>query len=163
MVVLCSEITQLTSAMKELAVGQKAPLFTLKDERGKSVSLADFRGKKHVVLVFYPGDMTPGCTMQLCDIRDDWKKFAATDTVVYGVNQADAESHMAFSKAHRFPFPLLIDIGRKVSAKYGATRLYFKTTIIRRTVVVINKEGVITYLRRGMPKNTDILKAIPKK
>ena len=149
--------------MKELTVGQKAPLFTLKDERGKVVSLKEFRSKKNVVLVFYPGDMTPGCTMQLCDIRDDWKKFAATDTVVYGVNQADAASHTKFSKAHRFPFPLLIDTGRKISAKYGATRLYFKATIIRRTVVVINKEGVMTYVRRGMPKNADILKAIPKK
>lgn len=146
--------------MKELAIGQKAPLFTLSDERGKSVSLKDFRGKKNVVLIFYPGDMTPGCTMQLCDIRDDWKKFTAKDTVVYGVNQADAASHAAFSKAHHFPFPLLIDTGRKISAKYGATRLYFKTTIIRRTVVVINKEGTITYLRRGMPKNADILKAL---
>ena len=149
--------------MKELTVGQKAPLFTLKDEKGKPVSLKDFRGKKNVVLVFYPGDMTSGCTMQLCAIRDDWKKFATADTVVFGVNQADAASHKAFSKAYHFPFPLLIDPSRKVSEKYGATRLYFKATIIRRTVVVVDKTGTITYLRRGMPKNADILKAIPKK
>lgn len=148
--------------MKELAVGIKAPLFTLMDARGKSVSLSDFRGKKHVVLIFYPGDMTPGCTMQLCAIRDDWKKFTTKDTVVFGVNQADATSHSRFSKTYRFPFPLLIDTGRRVSAKYGATRKYFKATIIRRTVVGIDKNGVIFYLRRGMPKNTEILKAIPK-
>jgi len=148
--------------MKELAVGDKAPLFTLTDARGKSVSLRDFHGKKNIVLVFYPGDMTSGCTMQLCAIRDDWKKFTTKDTVVFGVNQADAVSHARFSKTYHFPFPLLVDTGRKASAKYGAIRKYFKATIIRRTVVGIGKDGKIFYLRRGMPKNVDILKAIPK-
>lgn len=148
--------------MKELVVGAKAPLFTLSDARGKAVALKDFRGKKNVVLVFYPGDMTSGCTMQLCAIRDDWKKFLAADTVVFGVNQAEAASHARFTKAYHFPFPLLVDAGRRVSAKYGAIRKYFKATIIRRTVVGIDKEGTIVYLRRGMPKNVDILKAIPK-
>jgi peroxiredoxin Q/BCP len=148
--------------MKELTVGAKAPLFTLPDARGKSVALKDFRGKKNVILVFYPGDMTSGCTMQLCAIRDDWKKFTATDTVVFGVNQADAASHARFAKTYHFPFPLLVDAGRRISAKYGALRKYFKATIIRRTVVGIGKDGTIFYLRRGMPKDVDILKAIPK-
>ena len=58
--------------LKELQIGSKAPAFTLKDEKGKTVTLTDFHGKKNVVLVFYPGDMTSGCTMQLCAIRDDW-------------------------------------------------------------------------------------------
>jgi hypothetical protein len=78
---------------KDLAVGDRAPLFTLSDQDGKKVSLTDFKGKKNVVLIFYPGDMTPGCTMQLCAIRDDWSKFGAKDAVVYGVNHADAGSH----------------------------------------------------------------------
>jgi len=69
---------------KPLEIGSNAPALSLKDERGKDVSLADFKGKKNVVLVFYPGDMTSGCTMQLCAIRDDWKKFLAADTVVFG-------------------------------------------------------------------------------
>jgi peroxiredoxin Q/BCP len=145
---------------KPLTVGMKAPAFTLKNERGTPVALKQWAGKKNVILVFYPGDMTPGCTMQLCAIRDDWKKFLAADTVVYGINHADASSHTKFSKAYRFPFPLLIDTGRKVSEKYGALRLYFKATIIRRTVVGIGKDGKIFYLRRGMPKDADILKAI---
>ncbi len=138
----------------------KAPAFRLKDERGKTVSPADFKGKKNLVLVFYPGDMTSGCTMQLCAIRDDWKKFLAADTVVFGVNHADAASHTAFSKKYRFPFPILVDTGKKVSARYGALRNYFKAIIIRRTVVGIGKDGKIFYLRRGMPKDSDILKAI---
>lgn len=143
-----------------LAVGDRAPAFTLKTQDGKSVTLADFAKKKNVVLVFYPGDMTPGCTMQLCAIRDDWSKFTSRDTVVFGVNHADESSHAAFVKKHSFPFPLLVDAGKRVSAKYGAIRTFFKAKIIRRTVVVIGKDGKIIYLRRGMPKDADILRAI---
>lgn len=144
-----------------LAVGDRAPTFTLKTQDGKIVSLADFKGKKNVVLIFYPGDMTPGCTMQLCAVRDDWSKFAQRDTVVFGVNHADAASHKSFTKKYTLPFPLLVDEGKRVSAKYEAIRSFFKAKIIRRTVVVIAKDGTIAYLRRGMPKNAEILKAIP--
>lgn len=143
---------------KALTVGSRAPSFTLKDAAGNAVSLKDFKGKKNVILVFYPGDMTPGCTMQLCAIRDDWQKFAGS--AVYGVNHADADSHNKFIKKYGFPFPLLIDKGKKVSARYGAVKSFFKAKIIKRTVVGIGKDGKIFYLRRGMPKDADILKAI---
>lgn len=145
---------------KDLTLGAKPPAFTLKDERGRSVSLADFKGKKNVILVFYPGDMTAGCTMQLCAIRDDWKKFLTTDTVVFGVNHADADSHKTFIKKYNFPFPLLIDPGKNVSKKYGALKRFFKAIIIKRSVIGIGKDGKIFFIRRGMPKDTDILKAI---
>lgn len=145
----------------DLKVGDKAPAFTLKDERGNPVALSDFKGKKNVVLVFYPGDLTPGCTMQLCAIRDDWSKFTRRDTVVFGVNHGSAESHQAFIKKYGFPFPLLVDAGKKISAKYGALKTFFKATIIKRSVVVVDTNGTIVYLKRGMPKNADILKALP--
>ncbi len=144
----------------ELKVGDRAPAFTLKNHEGHDVSLADFKSKQNVVLVFYPGDMTPGCTMQLCAIRDDWSKFVRRDTVVFGINHGDEESHTIFAKKYRFPFPLLIDVGKKVSAKYGAIRTFFKAKIIRRTVVVIDKEGNIASIKRGMPKDADILKVL---
>ncbi|MBM3204409.1 peroxiredoxin [Candidatus Uhrbacteria bacterium] len=145
---------------RELRVGLKAPDFTLKDSSGKLVRLSEFRGKSPVLLVFYPGDMTPGCTMQLCAIRDDWQKFRSCGIVVYGVNHADAESHQTFIKKHTFPFPLLIDTGKKVSKRYGAIKTFFKAIIIKRSVVGIDTEGVIRYLKRGMPKNSEILKAM---
>lgn len=148
------------STETELRVGDRAPAFTLKDQAGNSVRLSDFKGKKNVVLVFYPGDLTPGCTMQLCAIRDDWSKFVRQDTVVFGVNHGDAESHEAFIKKYSFPFPLLVDTGKKLSAKYGALKTFFKATIIKRSVVVIDTDGKIIYLKRGMPKNADILKAL---
>lgn len=141
----------------------QAPDFTLPDQSGTPIKLSDFRGKKNVVLIFYPGDLTPGCTMQLCNIRDDWSKFQKTDTVVFGVNHGTAESHHLFSEKYGFPFSLLVDKDKKVSAKYGAAFSLLRRTIIRRTVVVIDKTGKVVFLRRGMPKDADILKAIAAK
>lgn len=144
-----------------LKVGDRAPQFRLHDQAGNPISLKDFAGKKNVLLVFYPGDMTPGCTMQLCAIRDDWSKFLKHDTVVFGINHGDAESHKLFIKKHAFPFPLLVDTGKKVSTAYGAVRAFFKTKIIKRSVVIIGMDGRIAYLKRGMPKDADILKSLP--
>jgi thioredoxin-dependent peroxiredoxin len=147
------------SPKPQLSVGMRAPQFRLMDESGHAVALRDFKGKKNVILVFYPGDMTPGCTMQLCAIRDDWKKFVSTDTALFGVNHADAESHKKFVKKYNLPLPLLIDPGKKVSARYGAIKTFFKAKVIKRSVVGIGKDGKIFFLRRGMPKDADILKA----
>lgn len=145
---------------KKLAIGDRAPLFTLKREDATKVSLRDFRGKRDVLLFFYPGDMTSGCTIQLCAVRDDWKKFKNVKLAVFGVNHADADSHKKFIDTYQFPFPLLIDSGKKVSKKYGAIKPYFKTEIIKRSVIGIGKDGKIFYLKRGMPKNNEILKAV---
>ncbi len=146
--------------IKELKIGDNAPLFSLRDQKGGLVSLADYKGKKNVVLFFYPGDMTPGCTMQLCAVRDDVTKFSKKDTVVFGINHGDEESHSRFVKKHSFPFPLLVDVGKKISEKYGAIRKYFNIKTIQRSVVAIDKEGIVVFLKRGMPKNADILKAL---
>jgi thioredoxin-dependent peroxiredoxin len=145
-----------------LAVGSKAPAFSLQDESGKTVTLKELIGTSPIVLIFYPGDMTPGCTMQLCAVRDEWSDFQAAGIRVFGVNHADATSHTTFKEAYHFPFPLLIDTGKKVSAAYGAIKKFFKTTIIKRTVVGIDTNGTIIYYKHGMPKNTDILKAMQK-
>ena len=148
---------------EKLSVGDQAPLFSLKDQDGKTVSLKDFKGKQNVVLIFYPGDMTPGCTIQLCGIRDNWSKFKHMDTAVLGINHADAESHNSFIKKYNYPFPLLIDTNKAVSKKYGAIKKIFSATVIKRTVVVVNQEGKIIFYRYGMPKETDILKILVKK
>lgn len=149
--------------MKEPSIGTRAPLFTLQDERGTSVSLSALRGKKNVLLIFYPGDMTPGCTMQLCAIRDEWPKFHGADIAVFGINHADAESHKIFKGKYKFPFPLLTDRSKRVSRAYGAIRKFGKLETIKRSVVGIDETGTIVYLKRGMPKNADILKAFKTK
>lgn len=145
-----------------IVAGSKAPAFSLKDEKGETVTLKALLEISPVVLIFYPGDMTPGCTMQLCAIRDDWADFEKSNIRVFGVNQADSGSHVAFKEAYHFPFPLLIDTGKKVSAAYGAIRKFFKIEIIKRTVVGISTDGTIVYYRHGIPKNSDILKAFKK-
>lgn len=149
-----------TPKKPELKLGDQAPDFALPDQDGGTVGLSSFLGKKKVVLVFYPGDMTPGCTMQLCAIRDDWSKFIDADTAVFGVNHGDKDSHARFIKAHGFPFPLLIDKDKKVSAKYGAIRSLFGHKVIKRSVVGVDKQGKVVFLKRGMPKDADILKAM---
>lgn len=146
-----------------LALGSKAPVFSLPDQSGKIHPFEEILGPHGCVLVFYPGDMTPGCTVQLCAIRDDWAKFEALGIQVFGVNHADASSHARFSEAYHFPFPLLIDQDRKVSKAYGALRQFLGFSLIRRAVVGIDSNGSILFYMYGMPKDSDILKAFPKK
>jgi peroxiredoxin Q/BCP len=149
-----------TPHMKQPVVKDQAPEIALPDQNGRPIRLSDLKGKKNAVLIFYPGDMTPGCTLQLCSLRDEWPKIIATGTAVFGINHADAESHTTFRKKYDFPFPLLIDAGKKVSAAYGAVRELFGHRVIRRTVVVVDKEGTIAYIKHGMPKTSDILKVL---
>lgn len=146
--------------VRELAVGDQAPDFTLVDHAGLSVTLSSFREKQPVLLVFYPGDDTPGCTKQLCAIRDDWNEFQRRGVAVFGVNQAGSESHAAFIQKYGLQTPLLIDTDLMVSSAYGATRMFFNHRMIKRSVVLIDTTGVIRFLERGMPSDTDILKAI---
>ena len=119
-------------------------------------------GEHAVVLIFYPGDMTPGCTMQLCSIRDEWKSFTDAGIRVLGVNPSSAASHERFKTVFHLPFPLLIDTDKKVSEAYDALFSFFGIRITRRTVVGIDKTGTVRYIKRGMPKTQDILKAMQK-
>lgn len=148
--------------MPTLHTGDVAPAFTLKDEHGNTISLHDFKDKAPVVLIFYPGDMTPGCTMQLCSIRDEWKDFQEKGIRVFGVNGASANSHQKFKDAFHLPYPLLIDTDKKTAEAYDALFSFFGIKIIRRTVLGIDKTGTVRYMKRGMPKTSDILKAMQK-
>ena len=138
-----------------LGVGEKAPGFSLMDQDGRPVNLDEHRGKKNVVLIFYPGDRTPGCTKQLCAVRDQFELFTDADTVVFGVNAQGAESHRRFVDKYNFPFPLLVDREKEVVSAYGCRG----TLMTKRTVYGINKEGIIVFARRGMPSNEEILQA----
>lgn len=144
---------------KNIGIGSKAPTFSLKDQNGVTINLGDALSTGPVALFFYPGDQTPGCTIQLCAIRDDWSEFTKAGIHVYGINPANADSHAAFANKHDFPFPLLVDENRKVAKAYDAEQDLLITKIVKRTVVGIAKDGDIIYYRQGLPKNTEILKA----
>jgi len=136
-----------------LPVGTPAPAFTMADQEGRTVSLSSLRGK-NVVLVFYPGDDTPGCTRQLCDFRDHWDLTRRKNTIVFGVNPQNARSHAKFAGKYKLPFPLLIDPGQKVGEAYHTRGL-----VVKRTVYLIGPDGVIRFARRGMPAAEEVLVA----
>jgi peroxiredoxin Q/BCP len=126
--------------------GRKAPDFTLEDAAGKSVSLADFKGKD-VLVYFYPKDDTPGCTKEACGFRDLNTDLQKADVVVLGISSDSGESHAKFAQKYRLPFTLLSDPERKVMTAWGAygdKMMYGKKTkgVIRSTVWV-GPDGVV--------------------
>ena len=100
-----------------LKEGQKAPVFILDDDQGKKVSLTDFKGQE-VVLYFYPKDMTPGCTQEACDFRDNWGAVKKKGAVVLGVSADPVKKHGAFKEKYKLPFTLLSDEGKKTLKQY---------------------------------------------
>ena len=103
--------------------GMQAPDFSLRNEKGDLVSLADFSGKKYVVLYFYPKDATPGCTTQACDFRDTHEDFSNMNAVILGVSPDSEASHTKFIEKQGLPFSLLVDEDQAVSEKYGVWKL----------------------------------------
>ncbi len=99
-------------------VGMAAPDFTLPNERGELVHLADLRGKQ-VVLYFYPKDATPGCTVEACHFRDAWHEFDAHGIVVLGISRDNVKSHQKFASKNALPFSLLSDEQGTVARQYG--------------------------------------------
>lgn len=136
-----------------LPPGTDAPDFTLRDDSGRAVHLAACGAP--VVLIFYPMDETPGCRAQLCELRDHWDQFRGRGVAVFGVNPGSAESHAKFRANHRFPFPLLVDAGKRVARLYGANGL-----VPRRTVYAVDAARRIVFAARGKPDPARILTAI---
>ncbi|MBB5181825.1 peroxiredoxin Q/BCP [Planomicrobium koreense] len=127
--------------------GMAAPDFSLKNEAGETVSLADFAGKKYVVLYFYPKDMTPGCTTQACDFRDAEKDFSELNAVILGVSADSEKQHTKFIEKHGLPFSLLVDEDHKISEAYGVwveKRMYGKEFMgIERSTFLIDPTGTV--------------------
>lgn len=129
-----------------LTEGEKAPEFTLASDTEGDVSLSDYRGQK-VVLYFYPKDMTPGCTTQACDFRDNLAQISEEGWQVLGVSPDSVERHEKFRAKHDLNFPLLADPEHEVAKTYGVYREkknYGKTYMgIVRSTFLIDEEGVI--------------------
>jgi peroxiredoxin Q/BCP len=126
--------------MTRLVAGDRAPAFSLPDADGKKVALKDFRGQR-VVVYFYPAAMTPGCTKQACDFRDNLREFSDAGFAVVGISPDKPEKLAKFRDAEQLTFPLLSDPDRKVLEAYGAygeKLMYGKkvTGVIRSTFVV---------------------------
>jgi len=130
--------------MSELKVGTQAPEFRLKSHRGGEVSLSDFKGKKSVVLFFYPKDETIGCTKEACSFRDEYDHFTEAGAEVIGISSDSIESHVGFAQNHRLPMTLLSDPGGRVRARYGAEGSLFGI-LPGRVTFVIDRGGIIRH------------------
>jgi len=152
--------------MTTLSEGQKAPDFTTKDQNGNSVSLKDFRGEK-VVLYFYPEDDTPTCTVEACNLRDNYSDLKKAGLAVIGVSPDDKASHKKFEEKYKLPFILLEDPKKKIVDKYevwGEKNMYGRKYMgLLRTTFLIDEKGVIMKVFKK-PKSKihseEILKAV---
>jgi peroxiredoxin Q/BCP len=125
-------------------IGDPAPEFTLPGVAGRArreYRLSEFRGHR-VVLAFYPGDFTPGCTRQLCSYRDHLDDFSQVDATVLGISPQDVDSHERFIEARSLPFPLLADPERTVIDAYGVGAPLLG---VRRSVFLVDSEGMVRY------------------
>lgn len=129
-----------------LLENQKAPSFSLLNEKSELINLEDYKGK-NVILYFYPKDMTPGCTTEACDFRDAHEDFSDLNAVILGVSMDDASRHTKFIEKHGLPFSLLVDADHQVAESYGVWTLkknFGKEYMgIERTTFLINEEGII--------------------
>lgn len=127
-------------------IGDKAPEILGRDQDGKEVKLADFKGKK-LVLYFYPKDNTPGCTTEACNLRDNYQRFLDAGYAVVGVSVQDEKSHKKFIAKHELPFPLIADTEKTLNNAFGVWgeksmcgRKYMGTF---RTTFIIDEEGKV--------------------
>ncbi|WP_409253193.1 thioredoxin-dependent thiol peroxidase [Bacillus sp. SCS-153A] len=126
--------------------GKQAPQFELEASNGETIRLSDYKGK-NIVLYFYPKDMTPGCTTEACDFRDQHEQFKELDAVILGVSPDPKDKHEKFVEKHGLPFLLLVDEDHKVAEGYGVWKLkknFGKEYMgIERSTFIIDKEGNI--------------------
>ncbi len=153
--------------MASLQIGSKAPDFTVNGQDGKSVKLSDFKGKK-VVLYFYPKDMTPGCTAEACDLRDNYTLLQKRGYEVLGVSTDSEKLHQKFIAQEKLPFRLLADTEKKLHELYGTwveKSMYGRKFMgTARITFIIDENGVIEdIVSKVDTKNhtSQILKDIP--
>jgi peroxiredoxin Q/BCP len=132
--------------MMKLKIGSKAPDFTVNDQDGKPVKLSSLKGKK-IVLYFYPKDMTPGCTTESCNLRDNYTTLLKQGYEVLGVSTDTEKLHQKFIAKEKLPFRLLADVDKVIHEAYGTWieksmygRKYMGTA---RITFIIDEAGVI--------------------
>lgn len=139
-----------------LEIGNKAPLFALKNEKNEELSLSDLKGK-NVILYFYPKDDTPGCTIEAQDFNKKIKDFERLNTVILGVSKDGCEKHKKFIEKYSLSFSLLVDEESELCHKYGVIKeksMFGKKYLgIDRSTFLINKIGKIAQIWRSVKVN----------
>lgn len=147
-VLIATSVFAQAPASTTLKTGDMAPDFTLPSTQGATVNLSDFRGKKNVVIAFFPAAFTGGCTKEMQAYQFGVSKFESNDTQVFGVSTDNTPSQKEFAAKLSLSFPLLSDFAeRKVASAYGV--LMPGKGMANRVTFVIDKEGRITYIEQG--------------
>ncbi len=145
----------------EIEIGNKAPDFKLKDEKGKEWRLSDQIGQVTAIL-FYPKNETLVCTKQLCSLRDNWSDYLESKAIVVGVSPGRTEEHLQFARRYNLPLPLLADSDKNVTKLYMNHWLY--PVSFTRGIVVIDAKGIIRskkiMLRAFRPADRSVITAI---
>ncbi|AJY73381.1 peroxiredoxin [Paenibacillus beijingensis] len=141
-----------------LRIGDQAPLFEANSTEGL-IRLQDYIGRQPVVLIFYPMDETPGCTKQLCAVRDSKALYAAHHAVVMGINSGSLEQHHKFASAQGYDFPLVADANGSIRRRYAVGKM-LGIVLQQRVVYVIGKNGRIQFAKKGLPPTEEIIAAL---
>lgn len=128
-----------------IGVGSTVPSFSLKDQNGENFELDSVRGKKNLVIYFYPKDDSPGCTKEACSFRDQFDVFKQHDALIIGISAQSVESHLEFSKKHRLNYTLLSDDDNGVRKLFGVPTDLFGL-LPGRVTYVVDKAGKVVFM-----------------
>jgi len=134
-----------TGQSNKLEIGDTIPQFTLKDQNNKEFDVTKYRGKKPMVIYFYPKDDTPGCTKEACSFRDEFETFTDLNVEVIGISSDDVVSHKKFAEKYNLPFTLLADTKKKVRKLFGVPNNLLGL-LPGRVTYVVNKNGIIVHI-----------------
>jgi peroxiredoxin Q/BCP len=138
-------INNIMGQSNELEVGDTIPVFTLKDQNNNDFDIDKYRGKKPMVIYFYPKDDTPGCTKEACSFRDEFEVFTDLNVEVIGISADNVVSHKKFAEKYHLPFTLLADTKKKVRKLFGVPNSLLGL-IPGRVTYVIDKNGIIAHI-----------------
>lgn len=148
-----------------IRVGEPAPDFELASSGGKLVRLSEFKGRKNVVLFFYPKDDSPGCTVEACTFRDRFQDFADAGAELIGISSDSVESHASFAGKHRLPMTLLSDAGARVRRAFGVRATL--GILPGRATFIVDKAGVVRHVfnsqlrvKRHVEESLEILRTL---
>ena len=146
-----------------MEINKKVPLLKLPGTSDLQFNLSDYKGR-FLVIYFYPKDATPGCTTQGVDFRDDYKKFQALDTEIFGISRDTLKSHENFKAKFTFPFELLSDEEEKACELFGVIKMknmYGKQVRgIERSTFVIDPDGKLIQAWRGVKVEGHVIEVL---
>ena len=148
-ILLIFTFDKVMSQTNKLEIGDAIPAFVLKDQNNADFDIDKFRGKKILVIYFYPKDDTPGCTTEACAFRDEYEVFTDLDVKVIGISSDDVTSHKNFAEKYSLPFTLLADTNKKVQKLFGVPKS-FLGLIPGRVTYIVDKNGIIVHIFNSM-------------